>query len=157
MRISVIGIGNILRGDDGIGILVANCLQKDSGSCEVAAAEQDIDCCLEMVRKSDILVIIDCAVMGYMPGTACVADLKKIIEGSCGTRWSHGSIINRPEFRMAFDRNNIRGIFFGIEPESTGLTDKVSPLLESHIDLYADIIDYEIGKMLKPTLHVPGH
>lgn len=149
MKICILGIGNVLRGDDGIGVYIANYMQKSNIPYEITACEQDVDFCMDIILNSDIIVIIDCALKGYVPGTACVTDISEVLNNQIGVLQSHSALYSQPMFRRLIERNNIRGIIFGIEPENIGFTDKISPSLKSRIDLYGDIIETEIKKLLQ--------
>lgn len=148
MKISVLGTGNVLRGDDGIGVYVAEYMKKVNIPYEITACEQDIDFCMDIILNSDITVIIDCAIMGCLPGTACVVDIDEVLGKPAGFLQSHNSLCNYPGLRQAIEARNIKGIFFGIEPENLGFTDKISTSLKCRIGLYADIIEYEIKKLI---------
>lgn len=60
-RVLVLGIGNRLMGDDGIGVYVVEKLQKEdqSGDVQYLVGETDIDYCLRVMEGADRLIIVD--------------------------------------------------------------------------------------------------
>ena len=69
-RVIIIGVGNLLHGDDGIGIAVARALQGQVSS-EVAIHEETGDGLrlLETWRGASSIVLIDAMRSGALPGT----------------------------------------------------------------------------------------
>lgn len=69
MKNAVIGIGNVLRADDGVGIHVVQRLEDEIPGCEaVDMATAGIDL-LEQMRGREKVVIVDAIVTGSEPGT----------------------------------------------------------------------------------------
>lgn len=69
MRKTVIGIGNILRADDGIGVHVTHRLKENRTDIEVVdMATASIEM-LEFIRGRDKVVIVDAIKTGAEPGT----------------------------------------------------------------------------------------
>lgn len=69
MKNAVIGIGNVLRADDGVGIHVVQRLEDEIPGCEaVDMATAGIDL-LEQIRGREKVVIVDAIVTGSEPGT----------------------------------------------------------------------------------------
>jgi len=69
--LKVIGLGNILRGDDGIGPVIIRELEKSYKSLQVRPVDPGSDAftVLDHLLGSDPVLIIDCARMGKKPGT----------------------------------------------------------------------------------------
>jgi hydrogenase maturation protease len=68
--LKVYGLGNILRGDDGIGPFVIRKLQEGDADIfkELKDAGSDPFLILENLLESDPVLVIDCAKMGLKPG-----------------------------------------------------------------------------------------
>lgn len=62
-RVLVLGIGNRLMCDDGIGVYVVEALQKEeqTGDIQYLVGETDIDYCLKEIEGADELIIVDAA------------------------------------------------------------------------------------------------
>jgi hydrogenase maturation protease len=66
----VIGIGNDLRGDDGVGIEVARRLQADpAAGVDVFTEEGDVAALIEAWQGRDAVVVVDAMRSGAAPGT----------------------------------------------------------------------------------------
>lgn len=148
MKISILGIGNVLRGDDGIGVYIANYMRKINFPYEATACEGSIDLCMDIILNSNVIVIIDCALLGCLPGTACIVKINEGLSNQLSILQSHNNIFSYPGFWQIIERKKIRGILFGIEPENLSFTDKISFSLRYRIDLYAGMIENEIKKLL---------
>jgi hydrogenase maturation protease len=69
LKNAVIGIGNVLRADDGVGIHVVQRLEDEIPGCEaVDMATAGIDL-LQQIRGREKVVIVDAIVTGSEPGT----------------------------------------------------------------------------------------
>lgn len=77
MNTVVLGIGNILMMDDGIGVYILEELIKNSGKDNntYIFGETDIDYCLDSINSADRLIIIDSMYSGDIPGTIKVFPL----------------------------------------------------------------------------------
>lgn len=74
-KLAVIGIGNEMKGDDGVGINVAERLKKDK-KCEIligGTTPENLTGTIKKIKPSHIL-IIDAADMGLKPGEMKVLD-----------------------------------------------------------------------------------
>jgi len=60
-KVLVLGIGNRLMRDDGIGVYIVETLQKEneSGDLQYLVGETDIDYCLRVMEDVDRLIIVD--------------------------------------------------------------------------------------------------
>ncbi len=78
-RIIVLGIGNRLLGDDGIGIYVVEKLrdQDTTDNISYVIGETDIDYCLDEIKDADFIVIVDAARTGDNPGDVTAIPLAK--------------------------------------------------------------------------------
>ncbi|WP_019123747.1 hydrogenase maturation protease [Brevibacillus massiliensis] len=70
-KIVVIGIGNILMMDDGIGVYLVEELAKSLPlpNVEYVVGETDLDYCMEVAVRADTLIVIDAVVTGKQAGT----------------------------------------------------------------------------------------
>ncbi len=69
--LKIIGLGNILRGDDGIGPTIINLLAESNSAKDllIINAESDTFLLLEHLIEQEPILIIDCAKMGMTPGS----------------------------------------------------------------------------------------
>lgn len=78
-KVCVLGIGNRLMKDDGVGIYVTEALQKqnESENIEFIIGESDIDYSLSAVEKANVLIVIDSVLTGSEAGKVDVFQLEK--------------------------------------------------------------------------------
>ncbi len=68
--IRIIGLGNGMRGDDAVGLLAARRLRQEIGDrAEVIEAEMAGVDLIEMMKGARVIILIDAARSGWMPGT----------------------------------------------------------------------------------------
>ena len=75
MRILVAGVGNLLRGDDGFGVVVAQRLLENEVPAEVDVLELGIGgnhLVQELFAGADALIVVDAVDLGGAPGTVVV-------------------------------------------------------------------------------------
>jgi hydrogenase maturation protease len=74
--IKIIAIGNILMGDDAIGIVVLNNIKDEllnlSRNIEVIIGETDFIYCLNKIDENDFVIILDSTYLGLKPGEIIV-------------------------------------------------------------------------------------
>lgn len=76
--IRIIGIGNLFRGDDAVGLLAARRLrERVDSSVEVLEAEGDGLALLDLMEGADQVMLIDAVKSGGHPGTTVRLDLSK--------------------------------------------------------------------------------
>jgi hydrogenase 3 maturation protease len=129
-RVSVLGVGNRLRGDDGAGSIVARRLasaMEHAGSDSIFDGGLAPENWLERVVGSnpDTVLLIDAVAMGEAPGTMRVVDGSKV-EGGFGTH----RLPLELAVRYLASRGIDRVVFVGIEPRTSrvgeGLSSEVS-------------------------------
>lgn len=126
MKSVICGIGNPLRGDDGIGYLVVKTIQhhfKDGNILPIACGSTPENY-VQKIRRfcPDNIVIIDAVDMGKPTGTVTLIDIQTIL----GRRMStHRLPINIfIEYLKRYVKAKI--IFIGIQPKSISFNAKIS-------------------------------
>lgn len=78
MKVLVLGIGNRLMRDDGIGLYVVEALQEQRMDKRIRfiAGETDIDYCLNVIEDADVLIIVDAVVSGNKAGEVSLVPLE---------------------------------------------------------------------------------
>ena len=81
-KIVVLGIGNRLMMDDGIGIYIVEELMRDGSHTELhyVVGESDIDYCIERINGATLVVIVDAVVLSKEPGEVTFMPLSTIKE-----------------------------------------------------------------------------
>ena len=148
----VIGLGNPLMGDEGIGIrLIAEFTRRPSGGeyadvlfLDAGTAGVGI---LHAIARKRKAVFLDCVLMGEQPGTI--------------RRFSPGGVRSRKTLgRFSFHEADLLGILelsrklgeypeevviFGIEPRNIAPGASLSPALEARVQEYAAMIRSELS------------
>jgi hydrogenase maturation protease len=141
----VIGLGNLLLSDEGIGIHLIRRLSERQDKFPLV---EFIDAgtggmnVLHLIANRKKAVIIDCAKMGKKPGTikqfepADVQTIKKLTHFSL----HEADILRIIELSRQLGECPNQIAIFGIEPESLELGQNLSKTLSDRIDLYIDTI-----------------
>ena len=114
-RVTVLGIGNYLLGDDGIGNYILEELIKNNsiGNVHLVIGETDIDYCLDVISLSEYLIVVDAVITGKEPGTVSIYPIDENIVNN-GWRLSHH---NQHLFNeLVRKSNSINGYIIGVEP-----------------------------------------
>lgn len=79
MKVKVIAIGNILMGDDGVGIVIAKRIKHELEqlNIQVIIGETDLNYCSSMIDEGDFIFIIDGAYYGKKPGDITFCSIKE--------------------------------------------------------------------------------
>lgn len=114
-RTVVLGIGNRLMMDDGIGVEVVGALMEDAVWGERVAfeiGETDFDYCMEAAIEAEYLIIIDSAITGKAPGEITVFPLSQLCSSKPGISLHNLHFL---DLIQQFDQKKC-GILIGIEP-----------------------------------------
>lgn len=81
MPVKCIAIGNIVMGDDSVGIKVAKALSKYlfDEHIEIVLGETDNDYALSKIEGGDLLFIIDSTILNIIPGTVTYIPISEVI------------------------------------------------------------------------------
>jgi hydrogenase 3 maturation protease len=112
-RTVILGVGNPLRGDDGVGSVLAARLQTKLVSPVIDAGEVPENFIGPIIAANpEVLLIIDAANLGLPPGGMAIIDTKEIANASIST---HSASLNL--FLMVLQTEIQPEIFFlGIQP-----------------------------------------
>ena len=118
-KILFVGIGNLLRQDDGIGVYISTHL-RESGNIKVITAEVSIENYIGKINSTDhdTLVLIDCVDMKKEPGTFELIHPDRVHDMTFNT---HNISLKR---LSEFFRNEI--LILAIQPEKIGFGENLS-------------------------------
>jgi len=125
-KLTVIGIGNRLMMDDGIGVFVVENLieQNNSEDINYIVGETDIDYSLSQIEKEDYLIVIDAMILGKETGEVTVINLNEV---------SHlEQLVSSHDLHLfnVINLEQLKGVVIGIEPSeiiySYGLSNKLT-------------------------------
>jgi len=142
-KVVILGIGNTLRSDDGIGSILASRL-KDKVSCLVYDAGQSPENYLGKVvsEKPDSVVIIDAVDFGGQPGEFRIIDAKSLKTANLFST-HNASILLTINYLQSNLKLDI--IILIIQPKSIAFGDTLSPEIAKTLDKLEDYF-CEAGK-----------
>jgi len=137
-RVAIIGLGNIIRGDDGLGPKLIELLKEK----KIKAALFDCGTAPEnyifpiLSTSCETIVLIDAASMDSEPGSIKIFDLDKITNVSFST--------HSPSPRLFTDllqtgRDNLNIFIISVQPKTTVLGGHMSKEVLKGLDVLADI------------------
>ena len=145
--IRVIGVGNIWRGDDAVGLLVARRLREKLGpSVEVIEAEGDGLALLDLMEGIDRVILIDAVKGGERPGAPVRLDL------STESRWgtvapcsTHAmGVADAIDLARALGRLPKQIILYGIEIKSVDSGSALSEPVREGLDSVVEQVYGEV-------------
>ncbi|MDZ7859790.1 MAG: hydrogenase maturation protease [Candidatus Krumholzibacteriota bacterium] len=150
----IVGVGNTMMLDEGIGVRVVREMKK-SGNYpsgfeidEVGASSFNI---IHLISSKNIAVLVDCAYMGEDSGVIRMFTPKEAESRKIRT----GLSLHEGDLVQAVRLMEHTGVmpkwlyFFGIEPVEVAPGDRLSPLLDEKLDEYADFINENILSVIK--------
>ncbi|MEW6054229.1 MAG: HyaD/HybD family hydrogenase maturation endopeptidase [Nitrospirota bacterium] len=147
--ILVLGIGNILLTDEGIGVRVAEKMKQMSLPPDVEVIDGgtgglDLVYCIEGRKK---VIVVDAVKADAPPGTLFRFTDKDLAGKKGVMRSAHGI-----DFTDVVQITSFLGtkppeiIFYGIEPESLNASMELSPLMEKNIPVLINLVMKELEK-----------
>ena len=150
-RILVVGTGNSWRGDDAVGLEVASALRgRLPESVRVLATEAEQSSLLDEWEGCDVVLIVDAVHSRAEPGSIHRVDLNAetiphaVLQGST----HHFSLGDTIELARALKRLPATAIFLGIEGESYGAGEELSPAVAAAIPAIVEEIAQEVEALL---------
>jgi len=126
-RILFVGIGNLLKKDDGAGAYISSGIMKKAGR-DVLTVEVSIENYIGKINNldPDILVLIDCVEMGAAPGTCKLMSVSQIDDMTFNT---HNISLRRISefFKMPV-------YLLGIQPEKIDFGENLTYLVKQQAD-----------------------
>ncbi|MDI6773960.1 MAG: hydrogenase maturation protease [Verrucomicrobiota bacterium] len=161
----VIGLGNLLMGDEGVGIRIIRKLAEqeeqspDTEFVEAGAAGMGIVHALAGRKKA---VIIDCARMGERPGAMLRFAPRDVASRKAQSAYSlhEGDILQAIELSARLGECPASVVIFGVEPVDLGPGDRLSPALNARLDSYVRRVARELAprsaRLTPPVCIVAG-
>jgi hydrogenase maturation protease len=144
----ILGIGNVLLKDEGIGVRVAERMQQMSLPPDVEVLEggvKGLDL-IYFIEGRDKVIVVDAVKAGAPPGTLFRFTDKDLAAKKGNLRSAHGidfsDVVAIAGF-MGIKPPEI--VFLGIEPESLDASMELSPLIEKNIPVLINLVMKEIG------------
>jgi len=137
-RVGVVGIGNVERGDDGLGVHLAEAL-RDAGCRDVCLAGMSPERWLGHLRQYDTVLFLDAVRMETAPGTAVLLDAGELV-----SRYPQVSThtLSLGTLARLIEAKGTRVLLLGVEPELlTGscLSACVRTTAQALVDILRDV------------------
>ncbi|MBN1766246.1 MAG: hydrogenase maturation protease [Sedimentisphaerales bacterium] len=147
--IVIIGLGNILMSDEGIGVRVAQKLQTCEGvlqDVEVIEAGTAGMGILHAIAGRQKVVFVDCAMMKEEPGMMRRFTPGDVISNKSlpGRSLHEGDLLDILELSRQLGDCPFEVVIYGIEPRSTAPGEELSPQLASRLADYVETVLAEI-------------
>ncbi len=147
--IKIFAIGNIILGDDGIGVKVMEFIgvQLESYSKEVKVLIVGIDYiyCLNEINKEDTVILVDSTYFGIEPGKVSVLNLKECDKFISPCRDMHSENLLRV---LREEYREIPGYLVGIEVEKVNYSLELSNTLKDNFSEITKKVFREIKRII---------
>lgn len=147
-RIAIIGMGNPLMSDEGIGVRVVARLQQTPVSetvdvLDLGTSGMNV---LHELDGRDKVVFVDCAMMGEAPGTIRRFTPDDVVSQKLQPRLSlhEGDLLNTLALARRLGNCPEQIVIFGIEPKIVDFGDQLSPELMENLEAYVTAIRAEV-------------
>ncbi len=149
-KIVVVGVGNILMGDEGIGVVLVNLLEKNkyTEKIDFIDAGTSFFNVVSSLRNYDKVIIIDTVYGGKAPGTLYRFEINDIEEtGINGMLSLHDfGVMQSIKLEKLVGGFPEDIVFFGIEPKSIDLSMELSDEVQEKVEQIINKIVCELKK-----------
>lgn len=147
----VVGLGNPLMRDEGIGLAVVQCLEKMSAefpNVEFIEAGTSLMAALHRMVGRHKVVFVDCAVMGTPPGTIrrFMPNEVRSVKRLAGLSLHEGDLCAALELSQQLGECPNSVVIFGIEPERMEWGEGLSPVVAERLNEYVDAVKAELAE-----------
>jgi len=133
-RILFVGIGNVLKSDDGAGVYISRSIRK-RGNISSLTVEVSIENYIGKINSldPDILVLIDCVDLGSSPGTYKLLELSQIQDLTFNT--------HNISLRKLSEFFKMPVYILAIQPEKLEFGENISYLVKNNADKIINLIN----------------
>ena len=140
----IFGIGNILLGDDGVGVKVVEVIKEKikniSEDIDVIIGETDYLYCLNQIENDDTIVIIDSTYLDIAPGYISYFDLKDCNRFIKYFNSQHESNLVKS---ILIENLNVKGYLIGIEIGKVDFSLELSKTIKDNFyNICLDVLKY---------------
>jgi hydrogenase maturation protease len=144
-RVGIACLGNRFRGDDGVGLLVADRLR--AAGVDVQECQDEPTRLLDSWRGLDRLVLVDAVRSGAAPGTVHRIDASSgVLPRELGLSSSHlVGLAETLALARALDRLPPRVVVYGVEGAEFGASEAVTAAVAASVESVAADVLRELG------------
>lgn len=147
--VKVIALGNILRGDDGVGPAVLDYLRFNgvSEKAQLIEAGSDAFAVLDHLLQPEPVILIDCARMGKAPGDVRIFHLSEITLTITEQLVSLHGFSMAEVYQMARKMGPVADcVIIGIEPGSVEFNQELTGAVRESIPAAAQLVNLEMKR-----------
>ncbi|HEY9059256.1 MAG TPA: hydrogenase maturation protease [Pseudobacteroides sp.] len=128
-EVIVLGIGNRLMLDDGIGVYVVEELEKRNTNPDIryVIGETDTYFCLNQIENASYIIIVDAACFSKGPGEISIIPLEQVFKNPIQPMSIHDSHLLS---EIEITGKSIEGLFIGLEPYEIKYSFGLSAILQ---------------------------
>ncbi len=144
-RIVVLGVGNLLKGDDGVGVRVIEALERGGTlppGVELVDGGTGGPTLMTEFAGADALIIVDAGELGAAPGTVREFALKDVAEASAPRPFSLHDVGVMGLIDLARQAGELPPVvrFVVVQPERFDTGDRLSPAVAAAVDRAAEAV-----------------
>lgn len=148
-KITLVGLGNCLLRDEGIGVAVVEQLKRSSEippNVEVVEYGTAGMAVVHVMANRDKVIFIDCTFMGEEPGIIRRFTPDGVESGKKMSGWSQheGDLLQAISLSRYIGEHPDEIVIFGVEPETTEPGEELSPTLQGRLAEYVDVVMAEV-------------
>jgi hydrogenase maturation protease len=150
-KIVILGVGNLLLSDEGIGVHVANELMRMNLPPEVTVVEGGTDGfrLIDIITEADRLIVVDAVKGGATPGSIYRFDINEVQSCPSGFKTSVHQIGILEVINLAgLIGKTPRTTVIGVEPKSLEISMELSPEIKAKIPNIIELIWDQLKNIL---------
>jgi len=150
-RIMVMGIGNVLMQDDGVGVHVIRKLEELDlpPHVELVDAGTHSYDLLDYLYKADVCIVVDAMHAGGKPGTVYRAPLEELgMEPNPNIQSLHEISFAEAIYMLKLEGYNPQVLIYGVEPQTVDLGLELTPVVAEQVPFILERIQQDIQEML---------
>ncbi len=143
MKTLVLGVGNLLMGDDGVGVHAAMTLCREGGlaGAEILEVGTAILDALPELEAAERIIVMDAVCAGNVPGTVYRIPISCCAENRCIASM-HG--LSMVRILTLYGKQVPAGVVIGVEPDHIGWSMSLSPQVEKALPKLLEVVREEI-------------
>jgi len=156
IMLKVIGLGNMLRGDDGIGPVIIQNLEQSGKSLQIRPIDAGSDAftILDHLLGTDPVLIIDCARMGKMPGAVqkILSKDAEFLTTNIGMSLHGFSLAEVWQIAQSLGVENELSVI-GVEPNTLEFNSGLSKVVKKSIPIILQMVAEEAKRNAEKNSH----
>lgn len=150
-QVLVLGIGNLLMQDDGVGVHVVRMLEKQNLPPEVEVIDGGTHSydLLDYLSQAEQCIVIDAMHAGGQPGTVYRVPLDEMeLKPNPNIASLHELSFAEAMYMLNLQGYNPRVIVYGVEPHTVELGLELTPCIAGKVPRIVEMIQQEVAVML---------